>query len=96
MDELLMLKTNLEIGNDRRDEYLMTLLDAAEKELARQGIPAPEKENGDYPSDYLNLKVMYAAYYYRKRAEDVQAMPNMLRYARNNYLLKLKREGSQT
>lgn len=90
MDELLMLKMNLEIGNSLRDEYLMALLEAAEKELTRQGIPVPERVDGDLPADYLNLKVMYAAYFYRKRAEDVQAMPNMLRYARNNYLLKLK------
>lgn len=93
MDALSMLKNNLEISNHLRDGYLNALLDAAEKELARQGIPVPEAEDGVIPADYMNLKVMYAAYYYRKRAEDVQAMPNMLRYARNNYLLKLKMEG---
>lgn len=93
MEALTMLKMNLEIGNNLRDEYLDTLLEAAEKELIRQGIPVPEvNEREELPADYLNLKVMYAAYYYRKRAEDVQAMPNMLRYARNNYLLKLKME----
>ena len=96
MDALSMLKMNLEISNDLRDDYMTALLEAAELELARQGIPVPDEVNGELPADYVNLKVMYAAYYYRKRAEDVQAMPNMLRYARNNYLLKLKMEdGSQ-
>ena len=90
MENLSMLKANLEITNTLRDEYLETLLAAAGKELVRQGITAPE--GGTTAEDYQNLLVMYAAYYYRKRAEDTAAMPAMLRYARNNYLLKQKME----
>lgn len=90
MNALSMLKQNLEITNTLRDDYLTALLGAAEKELERQGISAPETAD----DDYTNLKVMYAAYYYRKRAGDTASMPDMLRYARNNYLLKQKLGGA--
>lgn len=87
MDDLTMLKQNLEIPNTLRDEYLQTLLDAAVLELERHGITAPETNT----ADYQNLKVMYAAYYYRKRAEEgEQTMPRMLRFALHNYLLSQK------
>lgn len=92
MDKLTMLKMNLEISNTLRDDYLTTLLDAAEKELTRQGITAPTDSTEE---DYMNLLVMYAAYFYRKRAEDTAAMPAMLRYARNNYLLHQKMKETQ-
>lgn len=90
MDNLKMLKQNLEITNTLRDEYLRTLLSAAEGELKRHGITPPECEN--MTADYQNLVVMYAAYYYRKRAEDTATMPRMLQYAMHNYLLDQKME----
>lgn len=89
MDNLTMLKQNLEITNTLRDEYLATLLIAAEKELVRHGITPPEDKT---EADYQNLVVMYAAYFYRKRAEDVATMPRMLQYAMHNYLLDQKME----
>lgn len=90
MDNLKMLKQNLEITNTLRDEYLRTLLSAAEGELERHGIVAPDCEH--MTADYQNLVVMYAAYYYRKRAEDQAPMPRMLQYAMHNYLLAQKME----
>lgn len=93
MTNLDMLKQNLEITNSLRDAYLETLLDAAEGELVRHGITPPDGN----PADYQNLVVMYAAYYYRKRAEvttfrgsEANAMPRMLRFALHNYLLAQK------
>ena len=88
MDALTMLKQNLEITNTIRDEYLRTLICAAEKDLLRHGITAPDEKS----HDYTNLVVMYAAYYYRKRAEDAAPMPRMLKWAIHNYLLHQKME----
>ena len=90
MDNLTMLKQNLEITNGLRDEYLRTLLSAAEGEIQRHGIVPPTCE--EMQADYQNLLVMYAAYYYRKRAEDQATMPRMLQYAMHNYLLHQKME----
>lgn len=89
MDALKMLKQNLEIPNTLRDEYLETLLAAAEKDIIRHGIVIPEDKT---EADYQNLLVMYAGYYYRKRAEDTAAMPRQLQYAIHNYLLHQKME----
>lgn len=83
-----MLKQNLEITNTLRDDYLKSLLDAAEKDIVRHGIKPPQEVD----PDYQNLLVMYAAYYYRKRAEDTAAMPRMLKWAIHNYLLHQKME----
>lgn len=91
MTDLQLLKQNLEIPNDLRDGFMTTLLDAAEREIIRHGIVPP---NDTSEPDYQNLKVMYAAYLYRKRAEDVAAMPRMLQYALHNYLLAQKMEVS--
>lgn len=95
MDILQQLKQNLEIPTAIRDEYLMQLIKTAKAVLKREGIPEPEQVNGYYPPEYQNLVVMYAAYYYRKRADDTQRMPEMLRYARNSYLVKVKMEADE-
>lgn len=92
MDYLQQLKANLEIGTSMRDDYLKELIRTAKAVLEREGIPEPETVNGYAPPEYRNLVVMYAAYYYRKRADDTAKMPDMLRYARNSYLLHLKME----
>lgn len=93
MDYLQQLKASLELGTTIRDDYLMELIRTAKAVLEREGIPEPEEtENGYAPPEYKNLVVMYAAYYYRKRADDTAKMPDMLRYARNSYLLHLKME----
>lgn len=83
---LTMLKTNLQIiaGNTLQDEYLRNLIATARQMITREGIMLTDSiEDG-------NLVVMYAAYLYRKRADDAPVMPRMLRYALNNRLFSQK------
>ena len=83
---LTMTKLNLEIpaSNTLFDEYIINLIGAAEQMISREGIVLTESiEDG-------NLVVMYAAYLYRKRAEDSPQMQRMLRYALNNRLFSQK------
>lgn len=81
---LTMLKANLSIASTVYDEYLGQLLTAAKAEITREGITIAD----DIPDG--NLQVMYAAYLFRKRAEDNPIMPRMLRYALNNRLFAQK------
>lgn len=83
---LTMTKLNLEIpaANTLFDEYISNLIDAAKQMISREGIVLTESIEDD------NLVVMYAAYLYRKRAEDTPQMPRMLRYALNNRLFSQK------
>ena len=81
-----MLKVNLQIiaGNTLQDEYLRNLIATARQMITREGIMLTDSiEDG-------NLVVMYAAYLYRKRADDAPVMPRMLRYALNNRLFSQK------
>lgn len=83
---LEMTKANLQIvqGNTLQDDYLRTLITSAQEMIAREGITLTDSmEDG-------NLVVMYAAYLYRKRADDAPVMPRMLRYALNNRLFSQK------
>lgn len=83
---LAMLKVNLQIiaGNTLQDEYLRSLITSAQQMITREGILLTDTiEDG-------NLVVMYAAYLYRKRADDAPVMPRMLRYALNNRLFSQK------
>lgn len=83
---LTMLKVNLQIiaGNTLQDEYLRNLIATARQMITREGILLTDTiEDG-------NLVVMYAAYLYRKRADDAPVMPRMLRYALNNRLFSQK------
>lgn len=83
---LAMLKANLQIiaGNTLQDEYLNSLITTAKQMITREGITlADTVEDGQ-------LVVMYAAYLYRKRADDAPVMPRMLRYALNNRLFSQK------
>lgn len=87
-DQLAALKADLQIMTDRMDEaLLLPMLDGAKSMIAREGISLT-----DSPEDGL-LVVMYAAYLYRKRKEENQAMPRMLRYALNNRLFSQKARG---
>lgn len=89
METLTMLKQNLEITNTIRDEYLTQLLTVAEGEIVRYGITA--KAQGDEGWDsYQNLLVMYAAYLYRKRANDEPSMPRMLQWHLHQHLFAEK------
>jgi len=87
---LEMLKFNLEIipENTLVDDYLEMLITSAQQMIAREGISL-----GDSMEDG-NLVVMYAAYLYRKRAEDNPVMPRMLRWALNNRLFSEKVSGN--
>jgi len=83
---LAMLKVNLQIiaGNTLQDAYLQNLIETAKQMITREGITLADTiEDG-------NLVVMYAAYLYRKRADDSPVMPRMLRYALNNRLFSQK------
>ena len=81
---LPILKMNLGIAGTTWDRYLQTLLAVARKEIAREGITINDSVDDD------NLIVMYAAYLFRKRAEDTATMPRMLRYALNNRVIAEK------
>jgi len=87
---LELLKFNLEIisQNTLYDDYLLTLLRVAEQMITREGITLAASEED------ANLVVMYAAYLYRKRAEDTPVMPRMLRWALNNRLFSEKVSGN--
>ena len=83
-ERLILLKADLELMGSIKDAYLKHLLAVAEEEIAREGIRLT-----DCVSDE-NLRIMYAAYLYRKRAAEITTMPRMLRWALNNRLMKQK------
>ena len=87
-ERVLILKLNLQLLTDAFDGYLQQLLEAAEQMIAREGITLTSSAEDE------QLRVMYAAYLYRKRAEDNPPMPRMLRYALNNRLFSQKAGGS--
>ena len=99
LDILEMLKANLEIATNVHDTYLGQLIEVGYKQITEEGIKI-DKEDAPEGSDYtysiediqdVNLIVMYAAYLYRKRADEgAPQMPRMLRYALNNRLFSQK------
>lgn len=99
-DILLMLKANLEKATTSQDTYLNQLLDVAFKAIQEEGIKIEKiaSEVADYEIEDIqdvNLMVMYAAYLYRKRADEGSPqMPRMLRYALNNRLFSQKMKES--
>lgn len=84
---LTMLKADVEIiaANTTKDEYLANLITAAKQYITREGATLSLDQMED-----CNLVVMYAAWLYRKRAEDAPAMPRMLRWALNNRIFSEK------
>ena len=82
-----MLKADVEIiaANTTKDEYLGNLITAAKQYITREGATLSLDQMED-----CNLVVMYAAWLYRKRAEDAPAMPRMLRWALNNRIFSEK------
>ena len=83
--ELLgMLKIDLGIRSELYDDRLTDRLTEAQTALTEMGIVL-----ADTTAD-KDLVVMYAAYLYRKRADDAPVMPRMLRYALNNRLFSQK------
>ena len=87
-DRLALLKLDLQIMMTASDPYLLHLLAAAEEMIRREGIVLPESVEDE------QLRIMYAAYLYRKRAGEDPGMPRMLRWALNNRLLAQKAEAS--
>lgn len=84
-DELLaLLKVDLQLTTSAFDSYLRVLLESAELQIQREGISLTAS------ADDMQLRIMYAAYLYRSRADPEAAMPRMLRYALNNRLLSQK------
>lgn len=79
-DILNILKIDLGISSTNLDAYLQQLITSARAFIATEGITL-----SDSLSDGT-LVEMYAAYLYRKRREETQAMPRMLRWALNNRL----------
>ena len=88
-EELIkLLKIDLQLMTSAFDGYLDQLLTAAEEMIAREGVTLTGSAEDD------QLRIMYAAYLYRKRAEDTPQMPRMLRWALNNRLFGQKAGGS--
>ena len=87
--QLAMLKVDLGLLTVTTEQttYLGQLLDAAQQRLTDDGCTLTA---GDAQHD--QLVVMYAAWLYRKRAEDPQltAMPKMLQLLRNSVLFGQK------
>lgn len=83
-ERLTLLKADLELMGSVKDAYLKHLLAVAEEEIAREGIKLTQTISDE------NLRIMYAAYLYRKRAAEITAMPRMLRWALNNRLMQQK------
>lgn len=81
---LTMTKQNLAIAGTTWDTFLTNLIGVSKEAIAREGITLVDTLEDN------NLIVMYAAYLYRKRFEDVAAMPRMLRWALNNRLFAEK------
>ena len=89
-DVLSMLKMDLQISASQYDEYLMNMIKLAEKEIKKEGIVIEESEISGFSIEDGMLIQMYAAYLYRKRKEQVVAMPRPLRYMLNNTLFSQK------
>lgn len=87
-DLLTMLKVDLGFtssGQSKIDTRLTQLLDAAEKEIIREGAATLDKTQ----IDDAQLIVMYAAWLWRKR-DTQDGMPRMVRYAINNRVFSEK------
>lgn len=83
-ERIVVLKADLELLTDAKDSYLNHLLQVAEVRIRAEGITLTDSVGDE------DLRIMYAAYLYRKRAAEVNAMPRMLRYALNNRLMQQK------
>ena len=83
-DILKILKIDLQISVSALDEYLLFLITSAKKFILKEGIVLTNSQ------DDALLVEMYAAYLYRKRKEQQNEMPRMLRWALNNRLFSEK------
>ena len=83
-ERLELLKADLQNPPAANDTYLFHLLGVAAERIACEGIHLTNSVSDE------NLRIMYAAYLYRKRAAPETAMPRMLRYALNQRLFGKK------
>lgn len=84
LEILSILKIDLQISVTALDEYLIFLISSAKEFISKEGITLTASQ------DDALLVEMYAAYLYRKRKEQQDEMPRMLRWALNNRLFSEK------
>lgn len=84
-DKLKLLKQDLQMLTSSNDDFLSSLLNAAETAIQREGITLVEND-----TDIDMAVVQYAAYLFRKRASSDTAMPRFLRWRMNNILFSQK------
>lgn len=84
LEILSILKIDLQISVTALDEYLIFLISSAKEFISKEGITLTASQ------DDALLVEMYAAYLYRKRKEQQNEMPRMLRWALNNRLFSEK------
>ena len=78
--KLLLLKMDIGINTTLYDERLVQYLEAAKREIEREGCALSADS-----ADDNNLQIMYAAWMWRKR-DTGEGMPRMLRWQLNNRL----------
>ena len=78
MELLTALKIDLGLVTDAYDSRLTEYIEAAKKEIARQGATLDLTDQDD-----AMLVVQYASWMWRKR-DTGEGMPRMIRYALNN------------
>ncbi|MBS5343316.1 MAG: hypothetical protein KHX91_01925 [Clostridium sp.] len=83
-DILKILKIDLQVSVNALDEYLLFLISSAKEFILKEGVTLTTSQ------DDALLVEMYAAYLYRKRKEQQNEMPRMLRWALNNRLFSEK------
>lgn len=82
--KLTLLKNDIGIHTDSKDDFLNFLLNSANEKIKREGIVEEDT------AEYTSIQVEYAAYLWRKRASAETAMPRFLRYEMNNLLISQK------
>lgn len=83
-ERLVLLKADLQMTTGVFDNYLNHLLETANQMIRQEGIILTDSVADE------TLRIMYAAYLYRRRADPAAVMPRMLRYALNNALFRQK------
>lgn len=84
MELLTALKIDLGLVTDAYDSRLTEYIEAAKKEIARQGATLDLTDHDD-----AMLVVQYASWMWRKR-DTGEGMPRMIRYALNNRIFAEK------
>lgn len=88
-DKLTLLKQDLQMLTSANDNFLSSLISAAETAIQREGITLVEND-----MDIDMAVIQYAAYLFRKRASNETSMPRFLRWRLNNILFSQKGQTS--